>query len=102
MMFCGCSHLPSLLPPLFLLFKVALTAYGGFQARGLVRAVAAGLPHSHTMQDLNHVFDLHHSSQHCRILNPLSKARDGICILMDASQIRCPLSHDGNTSVGDF
>ena len=27
-------------------------------------------------QDPSHVFDLHHSSQQCRILNPLSKARD--------------------------
>ena len=27
-------------------------------------------------QDLSHVFDLHHSSWQCRILNPLSKARD--------------------------
>ena len=28
-------------------------------------------------QDLSHIFDLHHSSQQCRILNPLSEARDG-------------------------
>ena len=27
-------------------------------------------------QDLSHVFDLHHSSQQCLILNPLSKARN--------------------------
>ena len=31
--------------------------------------------------------DLHHSSQQRRI-NPLSKARDRTCILMDTSQIR--------------
>ena len=32
--------------------------------------------------------DLHYSSWQCKILNPLSKARDSTCILMDASQIR--------------
>ena len=37
------------------------------------------------------------SSQHRWILNPLSEARNGICVLMDASQIRSPLSHDGNS-----
>ena len=29
-----------------------------------------------TAQDLSHVCNLHYSSQQCRILNPLSKARD--------------------------
>ena len=28
------------------------------------------------MWDLSHVCDLHHSSQQCQILNPLSEARD--------------------------
>ena len=28
------------------------------------------------MPDLNHICNLHHSSQQCRILNPLSEARD--------------------------
>ena len=37
-------------------------------------------------QDLSHVCDLYHSSRQCRILNSLSKARDGTCILMHASQ----------------
>ena len=31
---------------------------------------------------------LHHGSEQCRILNPLSGARDGTCILMDTSRIR--------------
>ena len=34
------------------------------------------------------VYELHHRSRQHRLLNPLSKARDRICILMDASQIR--------------
>ena len=38
-------------------------------------------------QDLSCVYNLHHSSWQCRILNPLSKARDRTCILMDANQI---------------
>ena len=32
--------------------------------------------------DLSHFFDLHHSSQQCRILDPLSEARDQTCNLM--------------------
>ena len=39
------------------------------------------------MQNLNCVCCLHHSSQHHQILKSLSKARDRICVLMDASQI---------------
>ena len=32
----------------FLLFRTAPTAYGGSRARGLIRATAAGLHHSHS------------------------------------------------------
>jgi len=35
--------------------------------------------------DPNRICDLHHSSQQCWILNPLSKARDQTSILMDTS-----------------
>ena len=56
-----------------LLFQGCCThPYGGSQARGLIGAVAAGL---------------HHSSQQCRILNPLSKARHQTQNLMVPSQI---------------
>ena len=37
--------------------------------------------------DPSHFCDLHHSSQQCRIPDPLSKARDRTCILTDTSQI---------------
>ena len=47
--------------------------------------------------DLSHVCDLHHSSQQHEILNPLSKARDGTCMLMDTSQVLNLLSHNGNS-----
>ena len=39
----------------FVFFRAALAAYGSSQARGLIRAVAAGLCHSHS----NVGFELH-------------------------------------------
>ena len=42
--------------------------------------------------------DLHHSSRQCWIPNPLSKARNQTCILMDTSQIHF-LSHDANSQI---
>ena len=39
------------------------------------------------MQDPSHVCDLHHSSQQCQIVNPLSKGRDQTHNLMVPSQI---------------
>ena len=39
------------------------------------------------MCDPSRVFDLHHTSQQYRILNPLSKARDQTRILLDTSQV---------------
>ena len=36
--------------------------------------------------DLGHICDLHYSSRQCQILNPLSEAREGTHILMEASQ----------------
>ena len=38
-------------------------------------------------RDLSHVGDLHYSSGQHLILNPLSKARDQTCIVMDTSSI---------------
>ena len=40
-----------------------------------------------SMRDLSHICDLLHSSQQGQIPNPLSKARDRTCILMDTSRI---------------
>ena len=39
------------------------------------------------MPDPSYIFDLQHSSWQHRILNPLSKARDRTCILMDISRV---------------
>ena len=38
-----------------------------------------------TTGDPSRICDLHHSSWQCQILNPLSKARDQTCIVMDPS-----------------
>ena len=51
----------------------APAAYGGSQARNPIGAVVASL---------------YHNSQQRWILNPVSKARDRTCILMDASRVR--------------
>ena len=53
---------------------------------------AASLSHSNAGSH-----DLHHSSVQCRILNPLSKARDQTRILMDTSQALNSLSHNRNS-----
>ena len=55
------------------------------QASGRIKAAAASLYHSHARSEpcLRPTC----SSRQCRLLNPLSKARDGICILMDTSWV---------------
>ena len=67
-------------------------AYGGSQARGPIRAVAAGL-HSNTGSEL------HHSSRQCWNLNPLSEARGQTRVLMVPSSLTAeprwkPLTYD--------
>jgi len=64
----------------FFLFRATPEAFGGSQARGLVGATAASL---------------HHISQQCHILNPLSGARDLTQILMDTSWVHYCLSTVG-------
>ena len=68
-------------------FRAALAAYRGSQTRGQIGAVIAGLHHSHS----NVRSELHlWPTPQLRAtwsLNPLSKARDRTCVLMDASQI---------------
>ena len=55
------------------------------------------------MQNLSHDdCDLHHSSWQCRILDPLSKARDRTCILIDTSWVLNPQSHNRNSSISVF
>ena len=47
------------------------------------------------MPDPTCVCDLHHSSWHHQILNPLSEGRDGTCNLMVTSQIHFSCSTTG-------
>ena len=54
------------------------------------------------MLHLNHVCNLHCSSQQCRILNPLSEPRDLTPILMDTSWVCNLLSHDRNSGIYIF
>ena len=55
----------------FLLFRAAPAAYGGFQARGRIGAVAAGLRQSYSNTGSQAVSaDLHHSPQQRQIPNP--------------------------------
>ena len=54
------------------------------------------------MQDLSHICNLHHSSQQCWMLNPLSKARDWTHNLTVPSRIRQPLSHKRNSDNAGF
>lgn len=64
----------------FFFFSTTPEAYGGSQARGRIRDVAAGRHHSHSNTGAEStpiwVCDLHHSSWQCPILNLLREARD--------------------------
>ena len=86
----------SYLIPYFFFFFLPM-AYRSSQARGWIGAAAAGLCPATVMWDPSHIWDLHHSLRQCRILNPLSKARDWTRILIDTSRILKPLSHNGNS-----
>ena len=50
-------------------------------------------------QDSSFICDLHHSSQQCRILNLLNKARGWTCTLMDPSQVHYCWAMKGTSSV---
>ena len=54
---------------LFLLFRAALVAYGGSQARGWIKAAAASLHHSHSIFRAIAMSDL------SQVLNPLSQSQ---------------------------
>ena len=70
----------------FLLFRATPAAYGDSEARGRIGAVAAGYATT-TPPDPSHLCDLYHRSWQCRVLNPLSEARDQTCVLMDTSPV---------------
>ena len=53
-------------------------------------------------QDPSQVCYLYHGSRQHRTFNTLSEARDQTCILMDAIQIRFPLTYDQSSSSAHF
>ena len=75
------------------LFRAAPAAHGGVQSELQPQAYARAT----ATWDPGCICDLHHSSWQLRILNPLSKARDQTRVLLDASRVRYPLSHDRNS-----
>ena len=82
---------------LFAISKDAPMAYGGSQARGRIGAIVTGLHQSHSNMGAEPCLRPTAQLMATWILNPLSKARDRTFILMDPSQIRQLLSHDGNS-----
>ena len=82
----GCIHGFGLFVVAVFLFRAAPLAYGRFQARGQIGAVAANLCHSHS--NMGSKLPLRPTSQRCWILNPLSEARDRTLILMDGGWVR--------------
>ena len=69
----------------FWLFRVTLVAYGGAQARGLIRSTATSLRHNHSNAGSEPC--LLPTPQQLWILSPLSEARDRTCNLMVPSRI---------------
>ena len=82
----------------WLFLRGCTMAYGSSQARGRIRAVAAGLHHSHS----NARSELHlwptPQLKAMPDLNPLSKGRDRARILMDASKICFHWATNGNSN----
>ena len=61
----------------FCLFRAIPAAYGGSQARGLIGATELPAYTTATATpEPSHVCNVHHSSQQCQIVNPLSEAMD--------------------------
>ena len=85
----------------FLPFRAVPVAYVSFRARGWIRAIPAGLCHSHSNRGSN--LCLQPTPQFMAvILNPLSEARDWTCIFMDTSRTHFLLGHNGNSVFFDL
>ena len=83
----------------FFFFRASRAACGRPPARRWIRAVAAGVHHSHSHAGSEPCLHLHHSSRQGWILNALSEARDQTHILMDTSRIPSSLTHSRNSHV---
>ena len=80
-----------------IIIRAVPAAYGSSWVRGGIGAAAPAYTIATATWDPSCICDLHHSSWHCQILNPLSEARDGTLILKDTSQVLNPLSHSRNS-----
>ena len=78
--------------PLFLFFNFSFYSHTcsiqKFPGQGSNWSYSCDLCHSHGNMDPSRIYDLHRSLWHCRILNPLRKARGGTCILTETTL--CP------------
>ena len=72
----------------FYFFRAAPEAYGDSQARGGIRATAAGLHHPHSNAKSEPHLQPTPQLTATPILNPLHEARDRTHVLMDASWVR--------------
>ena len=87
----------------FCLFKAAPAAYGVSQARGPIGATAAGLCHSHSNAGSEpHLLPTQQLLWQCRILNPLSEARDQTRNLMVPSRICFHRATTGTPRTGTY
>ena len=82
----------------FLLFKSVPVAHGSSQARGWIRAAAAGPYHSHSNVGSEPHLQPTPPLWQCQILNPRKKARNQTRILMDTGWVLNPPSRNGNSS----
>ena len=73
----------------FVFSRAKLVAHGGSQARGRIELQLPAYTRATATAtwDPSRVCDLHHSLRQCRILNPLSEARDRTCNLMVPSRV---------------
>ena len=71
----------------FFFFRTTPVAYSSSQARSWMELQLLAYATATATQDLRHVCELHHSSRHCWIPDPLSEARDQTHILVDISWI---------------
>ena len=80
-----------------MLFRATPAAYGGSQARGPKELQLLTYTTATATSDLSCICDLHHSSWQCKILNPLSEARDWTHNLMVPSRIHFPWAMTGTS-----
>ena len=81
----------------FFLLTVTPAAYGRSQASDRIKAAAEAYTTATAMADPSCLCNLHHTLGQHWILNPLRKARDWTCILINTGLVLNPLSRNGNS-----